>query len=393
MATVLPHRSGYEEPEDPGVPLDVQRRERLASRVYSLEQLLSVETEQAQPLLGDFLRVGEVTILGGHGGQGKSTLALEMGAAVATGRDCLGAECDEPRTVVFVDLEQGVGVAQQAVMRALYPKHYRKDVPVHEQVEGIDLGEVARRIHWCDWREGADVDGIGPMFEQLEKLIDEHEPALVVMDPVYKLMLGRNVNEAEVVGQLVSLIDGIRSRHPEVAWLIPMHPRKPPMGHGPALKTSDLYGSAMWGWWASVVLLIWRGEGRTATLRRDKDRHDGDTLGNWSVFLNPEGRFQRDPKEAGDVDDRSDKRIWEWFQESPGRLFTREQIAEMLGIPHPTVIKATQKMVRMRDTGKGCRELQVDGIRPKMYGYLPPRPDPVIDGLKDEFDAYEEDGF
>ena len=69
----------------------MERKEALRSRVYTLADLLCQETEEAEPLLGPFLRKGAVTILGGHGGQGKSTMTLEMVKAVVCGSDFLGA--------------------------------------------------------------------------------------------------------------------------------------------------------------------------------------------------------------------------------------------------------------------------------------------------------------
>ena len=369
-----------------------ERRRRLRERVYRLDELLSTETEQAKPLLGDFLRVGEVTILGGHGGQGKSTMSLEMVHAVATGGEFLGAECHAGCAIV-VDLEQGIGVAQRAVMKAFYPRGYEEGTPVSEQVLGMDFGPHAANVRWCDWREGAGPDGWDEMFEVIEELIEEHSPDLVLLDPVYKLMLGRNSNEAEIVGQLVACIDGIRSRHPEVAWLIPMHPRKPPAGTGIGLRMHDLYGAAMWSWWASAVFLIWRTAGRGATLRIEKDRLGRMALEDWTIYLNEHGFYERAASEADDEEKGSTRRIWEVLQEVPGKMYSRDTIVRMTGIPESTVIKATQKMRRAMEAGTAYRELVVEGGkgRTNLYGFLPAVPDPLVDRFMDEFDATEED--
>ena len=394
MATTYPPTPGTAgEPEDPGVPDDVLRRERLRARVYRLSELLTTPTEQARPLLGDFLRVGEVTILGGHGGQGKSTMSLEMVHAVTTGGEFLGAECSVGRAIV-VDLEQGIGVAQRAVMKTFFPRGFDDGVPVSEQVQGMDFGPYAEHVRWCDWREGAGPDGWDEMFEVIEELLEEEPTDLVLLDPVYKLMLGRNSNEAEIVGQLVACIDSIRSRHPDVAWLIPMHPRKPPAGGGGGMRMHDLFGAAMWSWWASAVFMLWRTGGRGATLRVEKDRLGRMMLEDWTVFLNEEGYYERIAGEAEDAaNERSDLTIWKLFQEVPGKLYTRETIEQMTGIPKATVTKATQKMARRKAMGTGYRELVVEpgkGTR-KLYGFMPTPPDPVVDALKDEFDATEED--
>lgn len=369
------------------------RLERLRARVYRLPELLGKPTEQAKPLLGDFLRVGEVTILGGHGGQGKSTMGLEMVHAVTTGGEFLGAETNVGRAIV-VDLEQGIGVAQRAVMKVYFPRGYDDGVPVSEQVEGMDFGPYADNVRWCDWREGAGPDGWDEMFEIIEEEIAEEQTDLVLLDPVYKLMLGRNSNEAEIVGQLVASIDSIRSRYPDVAWLIPMHPRKPPAGGGGGMRMHDLFGAAMWSWWASAVFMLWRTGGRGATLRVEKDRLGRMLLEDWSIFLNEAGYYERIAAEAEDgAGERSDATIWKFFQEVPGKVYTREAIAQMTDVPIDTVKKATQRMARRKAMGTGYRELVVEqgkGTR-KLYGFLPAAPDPVVDAFKDEFDATEED--
>lgn len=372
----------------------MERKEALRSRVYTLADLLCQETEEAEPLLGPFLRKGAVTILGGHGGQGKSTMTLEMVKAVVCGSEFLGAK-GEGSSALVVDLEQGVGVAQRAVMRQFYPHGFEEGTPVSEQVMGMDLGEHAKRITWCDWREGAGPEGWGPMFEVIEELMDEHEPDLVALDPVYKLMMGSKTSEEEVVGTLVHHIDALRSRHPLVSWLIPMHPRKPPaMSGGSVPGVHDLYGAALWGWWAGQIFLVQRTVGQGATFRIGKDRMGELLLGDWTLELKDGKGYRRALGEADDLTPRTpEAKVWMLLQELAPRRLTRKEMASILSVSDKAIERATVKMERQRDLGR-YRGLVRDGNGPSgaaLYGYEPTGDDAVIQSLKAEFGAREED--
>lgn len=381
-------------PGAPGEDKDALRKEALRSRVFTLDQMLRQETEEAEPLLGNFLRKGAATILGGHGGQGKSTMALEMVKATVMGSEFLGAK-GEGHTALVVDLEQGVGVAQRAVMKSFYPTGYEEGSPVSELVAEMDLGEHAKRIAWCDWREGAGLDGWGLMFEVIEELIEERKPDLVCIDPVYKLFLGSNVNEAEVVGRLIASIDGIRSRHPLVSWLIPMHPRKPPAMGGGVPSMHDLYGAALWSWWAGQIFLLQRTTGQGATFRIGKERMGILALGDWTLELVPGKGYKR---ATGDLDfdggpRTSESKIWELLQRIPrGQTLTRKEMSDHLLISQKAVIRATVKLEKQNELGRyPGLVIEVGPNNTHLYGFSP-ADDDVVANMMQAFGATEEGG-
>lgn len=362
--------------------------------MFTLDQMLVQETEEAEPLLGNFLRKGQVTILGGHGGQGKSTMALEMLKGTVTGGEFLGAK-GEGFTAMFVDLEQGIGVAQRAVLKSFYPDGYEEGEPPHELAAELDLGEHAKRISWCDWREGAGPEGWGLMFDVIEELIVERHPDLVILDPVYKLMMGSKTSEEEVVGSLIHHIDSIRSRHTELAWLIPMHPRKPPsMGGNPCPNVSDLYGSALWGWWAGQIFLLQRTGGQGAVFRVGKDRMGQLMLGDWNLELRPGKGYWREPTDAVESGPRTPEgKVWDLLQRVAPKELTRKDLENALSMSDKQIIRATKKLVKAKEMHGQYQSLMVrDGANnTKFYSYAPTAGDAVVDSVKQAFDATEDD--
>lgn len=367
-----------------------ERKDALRARVFTLDEMLTQETEQADPLLGRYLQRGEVTILGGHGGQGKSTMAMGMVRAVVESGKFLDAVGDGGR-VMYVDLEQGIGVAQKAAMRAWFPTHYEDGVPVSELMSDIDLGLLGESVTWCDWREGASLDMLDTIFDVIVELTGEHAPDLIVLDPVYKLMLGSNANELEVVGRLIGHVERIRARYPLVAWLIPMHPRKPPAQGSKIPDEHDLYGSAAWGWWAGNVFTVQRSTGNGANFKIAKDRITG-MREDWALELKPDGKgYERLASDAGpDGPVSPERKIWDLVQRSAPVTLSRKQLQEVLVLSQKQVENATKRIVAAHNKGK-YPGLIVETTANNALRYGFEDSDPIVAALKREFDATEED--
>jgi hypothetical protein len=375
-----------------GSDAERDRKELLRARVFTLADVLRQETEEAEPLLGNFLRRGQVSILGGHGGQGKSTMALEMVKATVTGGTFLGA-VGEGQCAIYVDLEQGIGVAQRAVMKSFYPDHYQEGTPPHEIAAEMNLGEHADRVWWCDWREGAGPQGWGEMFEVVEELIDEHQPDLLAVDPVYKLMMGSSSSEEEVVGALVHHIDQIRSRHNLLSVLVPMHPRKPPsMGGGGVPDLHDLYGSSIWGRWAGQVFMIQRTTGNGASLRICKDRMGLMNLETWTLELAPGRGYKRAVGDVGEDGPRTaEAKVWDLLQRVAPQALNRKELAELLSLHQKVIERATVKMEKQNELGRYKGLMAEAGAnRTRFYSYEPTADDKVLQSLKMELGAREE---
>lgn len=109
---------------------DVDTAERLAARVIEivrdrarsmrgldLRALAQREPEPPAFVIRDLLPAGEVTLLAGHGGSGKSTVALICAICIAAGVAFFGIPC-ERRRVLFVSFEDGESVLHWRLRRA-----------------------------------------------------------------------------------------------------------------------------------------------------------------------------------------------------------------------------------------------------------------------------------
>jgi hypothetical protein len=371
-----------------------EREDRKAAkraRIWTIRDLLHEETEQAEPLLGPLVRRGQTTIIGGYGGAGKSTMSMEMVRAIVTGRDFLGWEGEGSRAFVL-DLEQGMSVAQRRIYEA-FTGEPMGDTSLADIVGDMHFDGHWDRVRYADWQEGADLTEGSADLEVLEEEIAEHRPDVLLIDPVYKLFIGRDMNEQVEISSFIHTIQKLRTKY-GFAIILPMHPRKPGQMTSP-LGMHDLYGSMLWSAWAEVCVMIHREEGNHSILRWEKDRNgEAPTGDKWTLAFEAGRGFRRSigdlPGSAGIT---IDERIWRYLQhpESKGSWFTRSELAVALAVDRETVAKITQRMEK-RKTQDGSRYpgLRVEDTSPRRYTYLPDEEQAMIADLMEEFDATEE---
>jgi hypothetical protein len=202
---------------------------------------------------------------------------------VLTGDEVLGYTGAGVGPVLIVDLEQGVRSLKRTA-RAV----------------GFDQREDVLYVHAPD---GLSLDSDEFDREELEAVIAERRPAVLILDPYYKAHTGDS-NEERAVVDLMRYLDGLRSRH-GFALILPAHPRKDPGSSGPRkLTLHDVAGSGAAVRGAEVVVAIERLSHGYARLRVLKDR-DGDLpVGDaWPlVFTRGEG-FRLEPKEEGTAEE------------------------------------------------------------------------------------------
>jgi len=74
------------------------------------------EPEPPRAIIGDWLFEGYATLFAGHGGVGKSTIALCLAVCIATGRSFFGLQ-PQRRRVLYLSCEDRVGVLHWRLAR------------------------------------------------------------------------------------------------------------------------------------------------------------------------------------------------------------------------------------------------------------------------------------
>ena len=354
------------------------RRDNLRSRIYTIGQLVEQETEQAEPLLGPLVKRGMTTVIGGYGGAGKSTMALQMVKSIVTGEEFLGWDGAGDSTAFIIDLEQGLSVAQNRVWEAFTGKPVGNDTRSLKDRIIEDVGILKdewEHVHYADWQEGVELHQPGPGLDVVREVLEERRPDVVMIDPVYKLFMGTDMNEQLGVTMFVREIQKLRTEF-GFALILPMHPRKP--GLKPSgLTMHDLYGSYIWSAWAETIMMI-RRNGELSSLQFEKDRvGTGPIIGSsWPLDFAPGRGFRRSAEGApGDKPGSAISRIWMHLQrpENRGVFFDRGQLTRDLNLKPDTAKDALEEMRKRKNQGLPTYDSLVcakDGNR-WTYAYKP----------------------
>jgi RecA-family ATPase len=183
-------------------------------RRVSLDGLETDETPPASFVLAPILPAGHVTLLGGHGGAGKSLLALAMAAHVALGRDFGPFRVQAAGRVVFVSLEDSTRVIR-ARLRAtaagfgLPFEALRSGLEVFDGSEGD--AELMRRGLLSGSLEET------PTLAELRLLASG--AALIVVDNSSEAFGGSEIDRREVR----AFMRALRALEPEAAVLLLAH--------------------------------------------------------------------------------------------------------------------------------------------------------------------------
>ena len=156
-----------------------------ANRQPQLVRLSDVEPERVDWLWHPYIPRGKLTILEGHPGLGKTFMMLTISAAVTQGWPLLGQDgkpgCHrEPGTVLYLTAEDGLGDTLRPRLDAA----------------GADVSRVVALTGWrVTDEQGQETEGAVTLGDiaVLEQAIQEHEPILVVIDPL-SAFLGADVD-------------------------------------------------------------------------------------------------------------------------------------------------------------------------------------------------------
>jgi hypothetical protein len=316
--------SRYDQAQSPGI---TGEQKAPPFEVMSARDLcLLPDPPESDYLLGPVLVRGTRTVLGAHTGEGKTTLALEMAAAVALQREFLewtgGGD-----NVLVIDAEQGLRTIKHRLGEAGLDRATNVDylrVP-----DGLNL----------DVENGADV-------ARLDALLKVGGYDLVIADPLYKLHRGDSNDERQAV-DLMRRLDRWREEL-RFALLMLVHLRKPPP-QGAKFSIHEFFGSGGYLRGAEVALGIRRTTPGYARLHFFKDR-DGDLpVGeSWGLIFDRREGFRRDPNDGQDRE-TSVTKVHRALEERPGR--TLEDLVTATGNSDKTVRTALKKLWAVHQPG------------------------------------------
>ncbi|MBN9406651.1 MAG: AAA family ATPase [Burkholderiales bacterium] len=157
---------------------------------------------------------GVVTLLGAHGGTGKSTIALMLAAAVATGRELFGIATDAA-PVVFASFEDGAHIVRHRLAHIC-------------QCWGIEPAELAG-LHIVDGTANPELftsDGRGPgdvtpAYGELLALVQQTGAGLVVVDNASDAYGGDEIQRRQVRAFMRAL--AVIAREADAAVLLLAH--------------------------------------------------------------------------------------------------------------------------------------------------------------------------
>lgn len=206
--------------------------------------LVNLAARQPQPpsfILRDWLPCGYATLLAGHGGVGKSGIALTLAVCIAQGMPFFGIE-SERRKVLYVSCEDRENVLHWRLTRIC--DHLHVDLAALDgSLLVLDLvGHES--ILWE--RNGKTGSTKTASFAELERVVQEYRPELIVIDGISDTF-GGNENARSDVKSFVNRLVGLIPPD-EGAVLLVGHVAKPTAN---SITTGEGYSGST-GWHNSV---------------------------------------------------------------------------------------------------------------------------------------------
>ena len=239
--TVASVKRTHEERNHVLVPLEPPKVEGLEQYIVSLDALDREEPQRY--FVRDWIPEGEVTLLAGHGGGGKSYIALLIAVHVALGRPVFGIET-RAAPVLFYSAEDGAQIIRNRVYRIcsslqLDPAQLKGRLTI------LDASDLDSALHRD--RRGAllTADLETPMMVALSELVDRTvEGGLVIVDNASDAFDDDEIKRPRVR----AFIRSLRSRlaRPKRAVLLLAHINKESAKNGGKADPEAYSGSTAW---------------------------------------------------------------------------------------------------------------------------------------------------
>ena len=209
---------------------------------------------------------GHVTMLGGHGGAGKSTLALMLAAAVAAGRPFLGMQSRPGRVLVFSAEDAGPLVRRRlhkiCRVMGLDPVQLAQSLRVLDATEHAPVLFTEQRIN------GAAQGAPTATYDALRQYVDAHAIDVLVVDNASDVYDGDEIKRASVRAFVRSLSLLVRSRGGAVMLLA--HVDKATSRAGRGAGSESYSGSTAWHNSVRSRLFFTQADAGTWELRHEK---------------------------------------------------------------------------------------------------------------------------
>jgi hypothetical protein len=269
---------------------------------------------QSDLLLGPLIVRGARTIIVGDTGHGKTSLALQLATAVLNGQQALNYTGAGIGPALVVDLEQG----ERSIKRILR----------ENRLESHD------DVIYAAVPDGLELDANTKHREELERIVVNHQPAILILDPYYKAHRADS-NEERAIVDLMRHLDELRTAY-GFALILPAHPRKTPAGTigTRQLSLGDVFGSSAVTRGAELVIALERLNHGYARLRFLKDRdHDLPIGETWGLLYSKEHGFTIDQKQEStqeQIEERlyAQDQAWRTLKEWRPILKVREDTAQ-----------------------------------------------------------------
>lgn len=302
-------------------------RERFRLIVRTATQIEATpDPPDTASLLGPLVTRGERTIIVGDTGHGKTSLALQMLAAVLQGEPFLDHIGAGEGPAMIVDLEQG----RRAIKRGLREAglHTHDDVLHISVPDGLALDKDPQHV------------------AELDRVIHEAQPVLLLLDPYYKAHRADDSNQERPIVDLMRQLDALRTTY-GFALLLPAHPRKELAGKEGArrLTVHDVAGSGAVTRGAETVFGIERLAHGYARLRYLKDREGELPIGEHvSLLFDKERGFRLDPR-----DEQTDEAIEELVLATKSGWKTSSEWQKETGVRKARIITI---LTNLAETGR-----------------------------------------
>jgi len=177
-------------------------------RAVPLEELLAMEFPPIRWIFDDVLKAGDVVLVHGAAGVGKTHICMAISLAAAAGIDILGWSVPEPVSVLYVDGELGARASKDRLAQLR---------------RGLEIPDINGRFRLAayDLQSGIVPPLNGDGFEPWLMSMLRPEPSLVVLDNVTTLTAGFDENDAMAWDRIIRL--GLATRKRNIALLLVHH--------------------------------------------------------------------------------------------------------------------------------------------------------------------------